>query len=229
MSESQQPQQPTLTTSSNISVNDRSKANNVAGKTSNSDLILGKPHALLHKQHNQLTPPPSLNETPTKQFTLPDLPMSLGGVSSEVKSSNLIRSVPLQHQQKLLNGILNKSNSPMGTFNFNDFLNDYQKTPASNNSNTNDTSKNVLKAKNPTSSNKANLSYMNIKDNDSTERSASKATIKSNINGMIYSVIFKILIVFMGFKKLEKFKIFSGLICRESKLNALLFLKGFLV
>ena len=183
MSESQQPQQPSLTTSS--SINERSKAN-VPIKTSPNDLMHGKPYMHLNKQHTQLTPPPSLRETPTQQFTLPNLPMSLGGVSSEVKSSNLIRSVPLQQQQqKLLNGIMSKSNSPLGNFNFNDFLNEYQKTSANGSTNNNDSSKNILKTKNPTSSNKANLSYMNIKDKDSSERSASKATIKSNINGRI--------------------------------------------
>lgn len=185
-----------LTTSSNQTSQERTKTTKTHYPT---DTNSGKPsndqttHKNLHQNKNDLS------ETTSKQLLLPDLPMTLGGVSTEVKNSNLTRSVSLlNQQQKLNNGISSKSNSPLATLNLNEF-DDYQKSHAK---------PPVPKIKNPISSNKANLSYMTVsKDQDLFERSGSKSTNKSNYNGKS-----KYLDFFFKLKNQKKFFLKTSLI-----------------
>ena len=173
--ENQQQSTNVLTTSSNQTSQEKTKTTKT--HYSNDISKQANDHNNQQQQQSQIKFHQQKAESPPKQMVLPDLPMTLGGVSSEVKNSNLTRSVSLLSQQQKLNGISSKSNSPLAPLNPNEF-DEYQKP------NSNSSSKPAPKIKNPISSNKANLSYMNVsKDQDSIERSNSKSTNKSNYNG----------------------------------------------
>ncbi len=183
----QQPQ--VLTANSNQTAQDRTKTTKTYYPNGISEIDKQKndqntqPQPQIRFNQNKT----STSDTPTKQLILPDLPMTLGGVSSDVKSLNLMRSVSmLTQQQKLNNGISSKSNSPLAPLN----ANEHDDSQKFHQTNTNLGAKHVAKIKNAISSNKANLSYMNVsKEQDSFERSGPKSTNKSNFNG---NFLFKI-------------------------------------
>jgi hypothetical protein len=180
-----QQQSQVLTANSNQTAQDRTKTTKTYYPNGISEIEKQKNDQNQQQQQPQIKfnqNKPSTSDTSTKQLILPDLSMTLGGVSSEVKSSNLIRSMSmLTQQQKLNNAISSKSNSPLAPLN----TNEYEDSQKFHQTNTNLGAKHVPpKIKNAISSNKANLSYMNVsKEQDSFERSGSKSTNKSNYNG----------------------------------------------
>ena len=135
-----------------------------------------------HEKPEQKTAQNKSQQHDSPTMILPTLPMTLGGVSTSVKPTALVRSAT-QLQSNKTNGITSsKFNSPVTNLNMSEFE-DYQKVNYSN------PPKNHLKIKSSTGVNKANLSYLN--ENANVERSNSNSTSKTlNTNGIyIYRLV----------------------------------------